>query len=44
MVHAFEGNIAGTKTMLPVIEAFMTGHQLPSGRVGATAAVGWRRR
>jgi len=28
-VHAFEGNMAGTKTMLPVIEAFMTARQLP---------------
>jgi transposase len=29
MVHAFEGNMAETRTMLPVIEAFMTAHQLP---------------
>ena len=29
MVSAFEGNKAETKTMLPVIKAFMTAHQLP---------------
>jgi hypothetical protein len=29
MVSAFEGNKAETKTMLPVIEAFMAAHQLP---------------
>jgi len=29
MVSAFEGNRAETKTMLPVIEAFMAAHQLP---------------
>jgi hypothetical protein len=28
MVSAFEGNRAETKTMLPVIEAFMTAHRL----------------
>jgi len=29
MVSAFEGNKAETKTMLPVIKAFMAAHQLP---------------
>lgn len=29
MVNAFEGNIAETRTMIPVIEAFMAAHQLP---------------
>jgi hypothetical protein len=29
MVSAFEGNKAETKTMLPVIEAFMADHDLP---------------
>jgi hypothetical protein len=28
MVRAFEGNLAETKTMLPLIEAFMTARQL----------------
>jgi hypothetical protein len=35
MVSAFEGNKAETKTMLPVIEAFMTAHQLPDVTVVA---------
>ena len=39
MVSAFEGNRAETKTMLPVIEAFMAAHQLPGrhGRRGRRA-------
>jgi hypothetical protein len=32
MVSAFEGNKAETKTMLPVIEAFMAAHQIPDNR------------
>jgi hypothetical protein len=36
-VHAFEGNMAETKTMLPVIESFMTAHQLPDITVVADA-------
>ena len=39
MVHAFEGNMAETKTMLPVIEAFMTAHQLPDVTVVADAGM-----
>jgi Transposase DDE domain len=35
MVSAFEGNRAETKTMLPVIEAFMAAHQLPDVTVVA---------
>jgi hypothetical protein len=38
MVSAFEGNMAETKTMLPVIESFMTAHQLPDVTVVADAA------
>jgi hypothetical protein len=38
-VHAFEGNMAETKTMLPVIEAFMTAHQLPDVTVVADAGM-----
>jgi hypothetical protein len=37
MVSAFEGNKAETKTMLPVIEAFMAAHQLPDVTVVADA-------
>jgi len=37
MVSAFEGNRAETKTMLPVIEAFMAAHQLPDVTVVADA-------
>jgi Transposase DDE domain len=35
MVSAFEGNKAETKTMLPVIQAFMAAHQLPDVTVVA---------
>jgi len=39
MVSAFEGNKAKTKTMLPVIEAFMAAHQLPDVTVVADAGM-----
>jgi Transposase DDE domain len=39
MVSAFEGNKAETKTMLPVIKAFMTTHQLPDVTVVADAGM-----
>src|SRR5215469_10396133 len=39
MVSAFEGNRAETKTMLPVIEAFMTVHRLPDVTVVADAGM-----
>ena len=39
MVHAFEGNKAETKTMLPVIEAFAAVHQLPEVTVVADAGM-----
>jgi hypothetical protein len=39
MVNAFEGNKAETKTMLPVIEAFMTAHQLEDVTVVADAGM-----
>ena len=39
MVSAFEGNKAETKTMLPVIQAFMTAHQLPDVTVVADAGM-----
>ena len=39
MVSAFEGNRAETKTMLPVIEAFMAAHQLPDVTVVADAGM-----
>jgi Transposase DDE domain len=39
MVSAFEGNKAETKTMLPVIEAFMTAHNLPDVTVVADAGM-----
>jgi len=39
MVSAFEGNKAETKTMLPVIESFMAGHQLPDVTVVADAGM-----
>ena len=39
MVQAFEGNKAETKTMLPVITAFMTIHQLPDVTVVADAGM-----
>jgi hypothetical protein len=39
MVSAFEGNKAETKTMLPVIEAFMAAHNLPDVTVVADAGM-----
>jgi hypothetical protein len=39
MVSAFEGNRAETKTMLPVIEAFMAAHGLPDVTVVADAGM-----
>jgi hypothetical protein len=39
MVSAFEGNMAETKTMLPVIESFMAAHQLPDVTVVADAGM-----
>jgi Transposase DDE domain len=39
MVSAFEGNKAETTTMLPVIEAFKTAHQLPDVTVVADAGM-----
>jgi Transposase DDE domain len=39
MVSAFEGNKAETKTMLPVIQEFMTAHQLPDVTVVADAGM-----
>lgn len=39
MVHAFEGNMAETKTMLPVIGAFVTAHRLPDVTVVADAGM-----
>jgi Transposase DDE domain len=39
MVSAFEGNRAETKTILPVITAFMTTHQLPDVTVVADAGM-----
>jgi hypothetical protein len=39
MVSAFEGNMAETKTMLPVIESFMTAHQLPDVTIVADAGM-----
>ena len=39
MVSAFEGNKAETKTMLPVIEAFMAAHDLPDVTVVADAGM-----
>ena len=39
MVQAFEGNKAETKTMLPIIEAFMAAHQLPDVTVVADAGM-----
>jgi hypothetical protein len=39
MVSAFEGNTAETKTMLPVIQSFMTPHQLPDVTVVADAGM-----
>jgi Transposase DDE domain len=39
MVSAFEGNKAETKTMLPVIEKFMSAHRLPDVTVVADAGM-----
>ncbi len=39
MVSAFGGNKAETKTMLPVIEAFMAAHDLPDVTVVADAGM-----
>jgi hypothetical protein len=39
MLSAFEGNRAETRTMLPVIEAFMAAHQLPNVTVVADAGM-----
>jgi hypothetical protein len=39
MVSAFEGNMAETKTVLPVIREFMTVHQLPGVTVVADAGM-----
>jgi len=39
MVSAFEGNKAETKTMLPVIKAFMAAHRLPDVTVVADAGM-----
>jgi hypothetical protein len=39
MVSAFQGNKAGTKTMLPVIESFMAAHRLPDVTVVADLTV-----
>ena len=39
MVNAFEGNRAETRTMLPVLEAFMAAHQLPEVTVVADAGM-----
>jgi hypothetical protein len=38
-ISAFEGNMAETKTMLPVIESFMAAHQLPDVTVVADAGM-----
>jgi transposase len=38
-MHAFEGNKAETKTILPVIEAFAAAHQLPQVTVVADAGM-----
>jgi hypothetical protein len=39
MLQAFEGNRAETKTMLPVIQAFMQAHQLPDVTIVADAGM-----
>jgi hypothetical protein len=38
-IRAFEGNMAETKTMLPVIKSFMAAHQLPDVTVVADAGM-----
>jgi hypothetical protein len=39
MVHAFEGNKAETKTILPVVQAFAAAHQLPEVTLVADAGM-----
>jgi hypothetical protein len=39
MVHAFEGDKAETRTLLPAIEAFMTAHRLPDVTIVADAGM-----
>jgi Transposase DDE domain len=39
MVHAFEGNMAETRTLLPAVTAFMTAHQLPDVTIVADAGM-----
>ncbi len=39
MVHAFEGNKAETRTMLPVVQGFMAAHHLPEVIVVADAGM-----
>ena len=39
MVHAFEGNTAETKTILPVVQAFAAAHALPEVTVVADAGM-----
>jgi hypothetical protein len=39
MVHAFEGNKAETRTLLPVLRAFMAAHRLPEVTVVADAGM-----
>lgn len=39
MVHAFEGNKAETRTMLPVVQSFMAAHHLPEVTVVADAGM-----
>jgi Transposase DDE domain len=39
MVHAFEGNKAETKTILPVVQAFAAAHRLPEVTVVADAGM-----
>jgi hypothetical protein len=39
VVSAFEGNRAETKTMLPVIEAFIAAHRLPDATAAADAGM-----
>ena len=39
MVNAFEGHKAETKTILPVVQAFATAHQLPEVTLVADAGM-----
>jgi Transposase DDE domain len=39
MVHAFEGNMAETRTLLPAVTAFMAAHQLPDVTIVADAGM-----